>query len=85
MALTPCPSDTFFDTYLQTWSSSFVCSIPADSLSSKQSFWGRAGVLQDRAIVEAGLESSEETHSILPWVVISEVVSKLVSDMAFGR
>jgi len=53
-----------FDTYLQTWSSSFGCSIPADSLSCKQSFWDRP-VLQDRAIVKAGLESSEERARFL--------------------
>jgi len=33
-----------FDTYLQTWSSSFGYSILTDSLSSKQSFWDKPGV-----------------------------------------
>jgi len=65
LALIPCPSDSFFDTYLQSWSSSFGCSIPTDSLSSKQSFWDRPGVLQDRAIVEAGLRNSEDRARFL--------------------
>ena len=65
LALSPCPLDSFFDTYLQAWSSSFGCSIPTDSLSSKQSFWERPGVLQDRAIVEAGLGNSQDRARFL--------------------
>jgi len=67
LALTPCHSDTFWTLACrQSWLSSFDCSIPADSLSSKQSFSdNRPGVLQDRAIVEADLESSEECDRFL--------------------
>ena len=36
-----------------------------DSLSSNQSFWDRPGVLQDRAIVEAGLGNSEDRTRFL--------------------
>ena len=50
LSLYPCPTDTFLEHYLSTWSS-----YPPDTLLGKQSFWDRPGLLADRAIIESTL------------------------------
>jgi len=58
-----CPTDSFFDTFQQTWSSTFGTSPPADAVIHKQSFWDRPSVLRDLASVESGLVTCEQQAS----------------------
>jgi len=46
--------DTFFQTYLLSWSDSFG-DVP-EALPTKQSVWDRPGIAADRALVESNLE-----------------------------
>ena len=53
--------DTFFQTYLLSWSDSFG-DVP-ESLPAKQSIWDRPGIAADRALVESNLSTSFQLAS----------------------
>jgi len=56
-------SNNFLQTYLATWSSQFG-DVP-EILPTKQPFWNRPGVLVDKALVEASLNSPHSWASFL--------------------
>ena len=53
--------DTFFQTYLLSWSDSFG-DVP-EALPAKQSVWDRPGIGADRALVESNLSTSFQLAS----------------------
>ena len=56
-------NNDFLQTYLATWSSQFG-DVP-EILPTKQPFWDRPGVLVDKALVEASLNSPHSRASLL--------------------
>ena len=56
-------NNNFLQTYLSTWSSQFG-DVP-EVLPTKQPFWDRPGVLVDKALVEASLNSLHSKASFL--------------------
>ena len=56
-------NNNFLQTYLATWSSQFG-EVP-EVLPTKQPFWDRPGVLVDKALVEASLNSHHSRASFL--------------------
>jgi len=55
--------DIDFQSYLSAWSAKF--GVVQDTLPTKQPFWDRPGVLEDKALVEASLNSIHLRASFL--------------------
>jgi len=63
-ALKPKSDSEFFQSYLSAWSAKF--GDVQDTLSTKRPFWDRPGVLEDKALVEASLNSIHLRATALP-------------------
>ena len=60
-----CTTDTFYDSYLSLWQSTFGPLAPSSALSGKQSFWDKPGIMAAHAQVESSISDSHQMARFL--------------------
>ena len=65
LSVTSCATDIYFDTYLNTWQTTFGSVPVSEPLPRKQSFWDRPGILASRAVVESSISDSVQMATFL--------------------
>jgi len=60
-----CTSDSFHDSYLSLWQSTFGPLAPSPGLSGKQSFWDKPGIMAAQAQVESSISDSHQMARFL--------------------
>jgi len=58
-------TDTFYDSYLSSWQSTFGPLAPSSALSGKQSFWDKPGIMAAHAQVESDISDSHQMARFL--------------------